>query len=369
MRSRATAGCVLPARHGGRRTESRAESGLALLFCSHRARRPGVPSFEVGGSAGIAAGCGCDVACFTSPAQGIPSSSDTRCGHPQVSAARGLVGGKKAACRARGAGRYCQWVEVAWELLFDRPPKLPEASEKSRMLSAIAAKRARTTTVATTLRSTSQAGEPQRAGRRPGMAWHLLRLFLRGVLSVSGLGHLGASGRAHTCGAFSRLQAFWQNAWRSLCSQRLTSGLRRLHFGFRRLEGASNYQLLLGTKFISWKELGGSLILVSSRVSSDSGSSARRRSLPQKESAGSISFTRPVHFYSLPSPLRTGRAAGPDHGLRAFVSRDLQPESRKPQRRVVERSKRARARGGGALRRPRPGGGRPGRAIRRFRWA
>ncbi|CAE7366908.1 unnamed protein product [Symbiodinium microadriaticum] len=36
--------------------------------------------------------------------------------------------------------------------------------------------------------------------------------------------------------ARSRPKSFWQNAWRSLCS-------------------ASNYQLLLGTKFISWREL------------------------------------------------------------------------------------------------------------------
>lgn len=77
------------------------------------------------------------------------------------------------------SGRYCQWVEVAWELLFDRPPKLPEDDYGGY-----------------------------------DFAQYI------------------ASRRA----AESRPKAFWQNAWRSLCS-------------------ASNYQLLLGTKFISWKEI------------------------------------------------------------------------------------------------------------------
>ncbi|CAE7228129.1 unnamed protein product [Symbiodinium sp. CCMP2456] len=77
------------------------------------------------------------------------------------------------------SGRYCQWVEVAWELLFDRPPQLPEDDYGGY-----------------------------------DFAQYI------------------ASRRA----AESRPKAFWQNAWRSLCS-------------------ASNYQLLLGTKFISWKEI------------------------------------------------------------------------------------------------------------------
>jgi len=77
------------------------------------------------------------------------------------------------------SGRYCQWVEVAWELLFDRPPQLPEDDYG---------------------------------------------------------GYDFAQYVASRSAAESRPKAFWQNAWRSLCS-------------------ASNYQLLLGTKFISWKEI------------------------------------------------------------------------------------------------------------------
>ncbi|CAE7432898.1 unnamed protein product [Symbiodinium sp. KB8] len=67
-------------------------------------------------------------------------------------------------------GPYCQWVELAWELLFDYG------------------------------------------------------------------GYDFAQYIASRKAARSRPKSFWQNAWRSLCS-------------------ASNYQLLLGTKFISWREL------------------------------------------------------------------------------------------------------------------
>ena len=74
------------------------------------------------------------------------------------------------------AGRYCQWVEVAWELLFDRPPQLPEAS-RSRTIGDCwvhEPRTSRTTTVATTLRSTSRAAVPLRAGRRRGACSHVV---------------------------------------------------------------------------------------------------------------------------------------------------------------------------------------------------
>lgn len=80
------------------------------------------------------------------------------------------------------SGPYCQWVEHAWELLFDRPPQLPEDDYG---------------------------------------------------------GYDFAQYIASRKAAQSRPKAFWQNAWRSLCSK-------------------SNYQLLLGTKFISWRELASS---------------------------------------------------------------------------------------------------------------
>ncbi|CAE6966432.1 unnamed protein product [Symbiodinium sp. CCMP2456] len=85
-------------------------------------------------------------------------------------------------------GPYCQWVELAWELLFDRPPQLPEDD-----------------------------------------------LWAHYDYGGYDFAQYIASRKA----AQSRPKAFWQNAWRALCS-------------------ASNYQLLLGTKFISWRELSSS---------------------------------------------------------------------------------------------------------------
>ncbi|CAE7489457.1 unnamed protein product [Symbiodinium pilosum] len=76
-------------------------------------------------------------------------------------------------------GRYCHWVELAWELLFGRLPQLPQDDYGGYDFAQFIASRA---------------------------------------------------------AAQSRPKAFWQNAWRALCS-------------------AANYQLLPGTTFISWKEI------------------------------------------------------------------------------------------------------------------
>eukprot|EP00439_Symbiodinium_sp_Y106_P067252 s735_g11.t1 len=77
------------------------------------------------------------------------------------------------------SGWYCQWVELAWELLFHHPPQLPEDD-----------------------------------------------------YGGYDYGQFVASREA----AKARPKAFWQNGWRALCS-------------------SSNYRLLLGTKFLSWKDL------------------------------------------------------------------------------------------------------------------
>ncbi|CAE8610086.1 unnamed protein product, partial [Polarella glacialis] len=75
------------------------------------------------------------------------------------------------------SGAYCQWVELAWELLFERPLRLPEDD----------------------------------------YGGYDYAQFVVSRESVR-----------------SRPQAFWERAWRALCSE-------------------SNYQLLLGTRFKSWK--------------------------------------------------------------------------------------------------------------------
>ncbi|CAE7446656.1 unnamed protein product [Symbiodinium natans] len=83
-------------------------------------------------------------------------------------------------CSARTpSGWYCQWVELAWELLFDSPPQLPQDD-----------------------------------------------------YGGYDYGQFVASRQA----AQSRPKAFWQKGWRALCS-------------------GSNYRLLPGTSFVSWKDL------------------------------------------------------------------------------------------------------------------